>query len=171
MFCIQLLKLYNYSSISFAVFLDASTQLYERFCPSVSWSICWFVHLSICRLIHLLVHPSYGPSLRNTFVSNTQKCVIFVSKVDGMSRGGRWRKEGWGVGEEWQGAGKGVKGVEMHLTFSVTELVFWRACFNKTLTYLSSFALSFFTIQVSWMVTFVPSKSFLSSKLKLTYFI
>ena len=39
-------------------FLDASTHLYKRLCPSVRWS----VHCSV----RLLVRPSVGPSIRGS---------------------------------------------------------------------------------------------------------
>ena len=41
--------------VSFVSFLDASTHLYKRVCPSVGWSIGWSVHRSI------------GPSISNLF--------------------------------------------------------------------------------------------------------
>ena len=73
-------------------FLDASTHLYKRVCPSVRWSI----------------RPSVGPSVRNAFVSNTRKRVILATEVEGMSRGERRRKEGWGGrGGGDKGAGEG----------------------------------------------------------------
>ena len=61
-------------------FLDASSHLYKRVCPSVRPS----------------VRRSVGPSVRPSvaFVSNTRKRVNSTSEEEGMSRGGRGRKEG-----------------------------------------------------------------------------
>ena len=76
-------KMFNTElSGAFFTFLDASTHLYKRVCPSVRPSN----------------DPSIGPSDRNAFVSNTQKRVISTSKVKGTSRGGKRRKEGEGGG-------------------------------------------------------------------------
>ena len=54
----------------FCIFLDASTHLYERVCPSVR------------------------PSVRNAFVLNSRKRVISASEIEGMLRGGGRGKEG-----------------------------------------------------------------------------
>ena len=71
-------------SISFllCLFLDASTNLYNRVCPSVRLS----VRPSIC--------PSVGPSVRNAFFFESSKTPIF----------GHW--DGW----DWVGSEEGWRG-------------------------------------------------------------
>ena len=45
------------------IFLDASSHLYIRVCPSVGWSVRWLVH----RLVRLSVGWSVRRSVRNHF--------------------------------------------------------------------------------------------------------
>ena len=50
---------------------------------------------------------SVRPSIRNAFVSNTRKRVISATEVEGISRGGRRRKKGWGL-PHWGGGDEGT---------------------------------------------------------------
>ena len=42
---------------------------------------------------------SAGPSVRNAFVLNMRKRANSTSEEEGMSKGGRGRKGGWGAGQ------------------------------------------------------------------------
>ena len=49
------------------LFLDVSSHLYERVCPSVCPSVCWSVRWSVCPSVHPSICLSVGPSIGPSF--------------------------------------------------------------------------------------------------------
>ena len=81
-------------------FLDASTHLYNRVCPSVDLSVGPLVRWSVRRSTRSVL-----PLVR--FFSNTRKRVFLTSEGEGMPREGR-RRKGEGAGEgPWERVARG----------------------------------------------------------------
>ena len=63
-----------------SLFLDASSHLYKRVCPSVRRS----VRPSVRRSVRPSVRPSVRRSVRNPFFPNSRKRLFSAAEMDGI---------------------------------------------------------------------------------------